>query len=168
MINIMRRNRNIIVIAFVVLVLVFPVFSGQSKISSHVTGKIEVKDDSNTVRVVFEAREAAENRPAEGTLNLDVNGSEAEFEIRYVKVDGSYAWFAAKCTDSSSIRNGQWIFLLVNDGGTPGNLLDHIWWEWVGEGPSAEAVACEKVENIEKPAANKPVETGDIVVYDYE
>jgi hypothetical protein len=94
--------------------------------------------------------------------------TEMYIELEYTAIDGDYAWFAGICTEDGENFTGKWLFGAVHDGGTPGKLVDHIWWEWLPDSDDVEEVAQSKVENFEIPAKNKPISSGDIKVNDYD
>lgn len=156
-------------VAVLVLLAITTLALSQGKVSSNinqVTGKVQVLDEADQyVWVEFEVRKQ-QDQPAEGLFRLwvDNNGKKTFVSLKYLKVDGEYAWFAGRCTQDSGGMAGRWLFLAVHDGGSVGRLLDHIWWEWLPATPDAENIAKNKVENFEKPGSNKPIKSGDIVV----
>jgi hypothetical protein len=164
----MNTKANLLVGALVLLAITTLAFS-QGKTSTgtnQVTGKVQVLDGADGyASVEFEVRKQ-QDQPAEGLFRLsaDNNGRKTSVNLKYLKVDGEYAWFAGKCTQDSGGMAGRWLFLVVHDGGSVGKLLDHIWWEWLPATPDAENIAKSKVENFEKPGSNKPIKSGDIVV----
>ncbi|MHC4068849.1 MAG: hypothetical protein ACYS18_08605 [Planctomycetota bacterium] len=164
----MNTKANLLVVALVLLAITTLVLS-QGKVSAHinrVTGKVQVLDEADeNVWVEFEVRKQ-ESQPAEGLFRLwvDNNGKKTFVSLKYLRVDGEYAWFAGKCTRDSGGMEGRWLFLAVHDGGGIGRLLDHIWWEWLPATPDAENIAENKVESFEKPGSNRPIKSGDIVV----
>ena len=163
----MNTKEAILVVCFFSLLIVVPVFSLQfvSSHSNNAAGKITIADD-NGGSVDFKAVDGKDGQPSTGYLRLKSgDGSkETEAEVKYVNVDGDYAWFAGQCTRDSGGLTGRWFFAAVHDGGTPGKLVDHIWFDWLPDTADAEAVAKSKVENFAKPSSNKPITTGDIVV----
>jgi hypothetical protein len=77
--------------------------------------------------------------------------TEMYIELEYTAIDGKYAWFAGICTEDGERK-----------------LVDHVWWEWLPDSDDVEDVAKSKVENFEIPAKNKPINSGDIKVNDYD
>ncbi|MGC9308877.1 MAG: hypothetical protein ACP5FL_08905, partial [Thermoplasmatota archaeon] len=92
-------------------------------------------------RVVdFNAHEAKENREAKGEMTDYVYDPDDnlrrifEYDVHYVNVDGDYAHFGALCTyDSEDGLTGQWLYVKVLDGGTPGTEGDAMGWRWGSE-----------------------------------
>jgi len=132
-----------------------------------VSGKIKVLDDTNKIALTeFEITKKTTDQSVTGSLSWETENGDTDnyIEIKYVNIDGQYAWFAGKCTQSTEEMADRWLFIAVHDGGTPGNLVDHIWCQWLDSGPDAESIAKEKVENLEKPTNNKPIKSGNIEV----
>ena len=166
---VMVAKKAILMVVVFWIILTMPVFSFSEPMDSGVAknaiGKVEItvdKDQSATVE--FEACEKTDTKPAKGYLHSwQANKSEEIYaEVKYVVVDGDYAWFAGKCTEGKLA--GRWYFIVVHDGGTPGRLVDHFWWDWLADTADAEDLARQKVENTEKPANNKFINNGDIEV----
>jgi len=152
---------------------VFLLFAGipllstaKASCSNEASGNIEVLDAGVRLDVEFEAREAAGSNSGGGFFHYESadHSTKLAAEVFYVKVDDEYAWFAGRCVRDRGDLAGRWFFAAVHDGGTPGSLADHIWWDWLPEGPDAEKTAKRKVENLERPVSNKPVKAGNIVV----
>jgi len=132
-----------------------------------VSGKVQVLDDEGTAWAEFKAAKEKDGGAAGGTFHwwLADGSKEAFIEVVYVTVDEEYGWFAGKCTRySDSSLADRWFFVAVHDGGEPGRLVDHIWWELLPAAQDAESLAKEKVDNLEVPAENKAIEDGEIVV----
>lgn len=153
------------------LVIVVPSFSESQKYTSasksSVTGKVQISADTNKYTwAEFSTRQGKDGLSATGSLHLwsEDNSRQTYVNLAYLNVDGEYAWFAGQCTNDNGSLTGRWLFVAVHDGGNPGRLADHIWWEWLPNSPDAEAVAKSKVENLEKPADNKSIKAGNIVV----
>ena len=168
----MNIKKIILILTAVFVITAVPVFSKQtnSETANNTSGKVQVLDNLDNrdecVWVEFSAREEKNDESAGGFFHrfLDDNSRDTYADVVYVKVDGEYAWFAGKCVMDSAGLSGRWFFAAVHDGGAPGRLVDHIWWDWLPQSPDAETIAAEKVENLEKPANNKPIKNGNIVV----
>ena len=85
-----------------------------------------------------------------------------------MKVDGEYAWLAGKSTKDSTKLANQWFFITIHDGGSPGNLVDHMWWDWLPDTENVENIAKNKVENLEKAENNQIIKDGDIQIFFYK
>lgn len=162
------KTRRIIftVFAYLLVAGLVELSTASASCSNDASGNIEVSNDGARLRVEFEVREAANSGSGGGFFrygSADRSTSLAA-EVFYVKVDDEYAWFAGRCVQDSGDLAGRWFFAAVHDGGTPGSLADHIWWDWLPEGPGAEKTAKRKVENLERPVSNKPIKTGNVVV----
>ncbi len=171
----MNIKKIILMLTVFLLFITVPAFSGgeEPAPANNVVGKVQVLDNGNNDEYAwteFEAHQGKDNQPAGGFFHwwLEDGSRETYVEAVYVKVDGNYAWFAGKCTKDSADLAGRWLFIAAHDGGMPGRLTDHIWWEWLPDTPDAESIAKAKVENLETPASNKPIISGDIVVHCYE
>ena len=153
------------------LITAAPVLCGSIELASSkknsVEAKIDVSDDGGkTVAVEMDAVEAKDAGTAEGDLQIrSQDNSETLVELVYMAVDDDYAWLAGRCTKDSGSLAGKWLFIAVHDGGQPGRLVDQIWLEWLSDGESA---AKQKVDNREKPAESKSIESGEIVVSCYD
>ena len=135
--------------------------------ANNATGKLQIVDDGGRAASVrFDASEACEGQPAKGSLTCSFidQAQPNSVKIQIVKIDGQFAWLAGQCI--SGDLSGRWFFVVVHDGGQPGRLVDHIWWEWLPAGAD-ENTARTKVENLEKPAGNKSITDGNIVVSSY-
>ena len=168
----MNVKKTILAAAVFSLAASVLLFAGQnaSEPANSAVGKVHILINTDeSARVEFEAYEAKNNQPARGFLLCSQKNQnrETHSEVVYVKVDGDYAWFAGKCTRDSGNLKGRWFFIAVHDGGTPGKLVDHIWWDWLPQTPDAESIAKKKVENLERPANNKHISAGDVVVRFY-
>jgi len=165
----MSITKTILVVGVSCIVAAIPVFS-QQKVSAspnNVTGKVQISDNSSgNVSVEFKAYEEKGDQPAKGYFHLwlDDESEETFVDGVYVSVDDEYAWFAGRCTKDTGDLTGRWLFVAVHDGGSPGRLVDHLWWQWLPDTTDAENIAREKVENIETPADNQPIEAGNITV----
>jgi hypothetical protein len=136
-----------------------------AKQSNDASGRATVVDNNQQVTVHLKATE-----DDDGFLQCTSSDNDTEMyiELEYIEIDGKYAWFAGMCTKDGSNFTGRWFFGAVHDGGNPGKLVDHIWWEWLPESDDVEEIAKSKVENLEIPSDNKPIESGDIEVNDYD
>ena len=169
----MNVRKIILVVCVFSLGAVLSAFSQQSKseLANKAMGEVEISaDNGESAWAEFRVSDATSQSSASGFFHywLDDKSKESYVEMAYVKVDGEYAWFAGKCSKSSENLTGRWFFAAVHDGGMPGNLVDHIWWDWLADTPNAESIAKEKVENMERPTANKPIESGDVTVRFYD
>jgi hypothetical protein len=144
--RIMHFQKTILLLTIFSLMMAVPAFSKQGK--NNVSGKVKVSGDDASVWIELRADGAKNSLAASGSLRCWQNNKskETSADVVYMKVDGSYGWLAGKCTRDSGNLTGRWFFMAVHDGGTPGHLADQLW------------------ENLEKPANNKSIETGDIVV----
>ena len=160
----MHFRKTISLLVIFLLMMSIPAFSKQGK--NNVSGKVKVSGDDASVWIDFTAAGAKNSRAIGGSFccQPDGEGKKTCANVVYMKVDGRYAWLAGKCTSDSSGLAGRWFFMAVHDGGTPGYLADHLWLDWLPDTPDAESVAKRKVENLEKPANNKSIEAGNIVV----
>lgn len=160
----MHFQKTILLMTIFSLMMAVPAFSKQGK--NNISGKVKVCGDDASVWIELRADSAKNSLAASGSLRCwqDDKSKETCADVVYMKVDGSYGWLAGKCTTDSSGLAGRWFFMAVHDGGTPGHLADHLWLDWLPDTPDAESIAKGKVENLEKPANNKSIETGDIVV----
>ena len=131
-----------------------------------VVGQVEVTDNGHKALVKFEAEPGSKKLSVDGFFRRSsTDGSGLTYvKLSYLKVDDGYAWFAGRCTQDEGDLTGRWLFATAHDGGKPGRLLDHLWWEWLPDTNDAEAKARSKVENLEKPAYNKSIESGEITV----
>ena len=163
----MKTRKIILAMSVFLLFAGFPLLStAKASCASNASGNIEVLDAGVRLGVEFEAREAANGESGGGFFRYTSadRSNKLAAKVFYVKVDDEYAWFAGRCLQDNGDLTGRWFFAAVHDGGTPGSLADHIWWDWLPEGPGAEKTAKRKVENLERPASNKPVKAGNIVV----
>ena len=129
--------------------------------------EIEASDDDFT-NLKLDVRPKDEELSAKGNLYLwiDSEVDRIKIEIRYLNVDGEFAWMAGECTEDGDQFKDRWIYVVVHDGGEPGRLVDHIWIEWLDEGAQGQQDAEQKLVNLEKPKRNRSIESGDIVVVD--
>jgi len=169
----MSIKKAILMLAVFSLAIAGPLFSKAKKSApaSNATGKVQVLNDSDEYAwAEFEAYESKNGQPAKGLFHywLEDGSEEIYVDVVYVKVDGEYVWFAGKCTEASGELVGRWFFLAAHDGGDPGRLVDHVWWEWLPDTADAETIAERKVNNLEKPANNKSIENGNVVVNFYD
>jgi len=165
----MRISKTFSILTVVSLILAVPVFSEKltAAPANSASGKVEiVSSDDQTASAEFKANVGKAQQPANGFFRVSAEdkGTETYVDVVYVKVDGDYAWFAGKCTRDSEGLMGRWFFIVVHDGGKPGRLADHIWWDCLPDTDDAESIAKEKVENFEIPESNKPIKSGDIEV----
>lgn len=138
------------------LIISVVILTGCSCFAGILKGNVDVISDDVQVKVALSARNSGK-----GTIRINEEGSLiAKINVKYTKFDDGYAWLGGKCT--SGDYEGQWFFAAVNDGGKPAELVDHLWWEWLGSG--GEQDVKNKVENIEIPAESKSIVNGDIVI----
>jgi len=64
--------------------------------------------------------------------NLNVYG--ANINCVLVESSTNNAWFSGQVV-SGNVGTGQWVFVKVHDGGTPGRIGDQIWGSFVGQDP---------------------------------
>ena len=94
----------------------------------------------------------------------DVVGQDLRYDVKYVRVNSNRVWFAAKCTyDTGNTYVGKWLFVKVDDGGTPGRKGDYIGWDW--NSGTNEADAAKRVRIYGSPANWWPVIDGNLVVH---
>lgn len=107
-------------------------------------------------RIEFNAHEGD---PAKGMLNYrDANGDWFRVDIDCVTVVGKRALFSGPITSGSQDEwVGQWLLVIVFDGGTPGRKGDLVWGEMFPDDPG-----CEPQSFPDKPW---PVENGNLVVH---
>lgn len=149
-----------------------PDFAGPA---AKATGGIEVQEGANTAWVEFNAHEGdADHRgrgrqQAKGEFCWQLGDPEDPdrticVDVVYVKVDGDTAWFAGPAVvDSADNLVGHWLFVMVVDGGTPATAGDEAWWQWLGE--DAGDTAAEMVEEMDVPANEKTIVSGNLVVH---
>ena len=93
----------------------------------------------------------------------DVTGRDLYYDMKYVRVNDDEAWFAAKCTDDSRDKlEGRWLFVKVEDGGTPGRKGDYIGWDWK---TTDEAKAANRVKIHDGPTYWWKVIDGNLKVH---
>lgn len=118
----------------------------------------------------FNAHEEMDSRPAKGRMQTwNVTSlRELHYYVKHVVVDDDTAWFAAQCiSDSGGVYDGQWLFVKVVDGGTPGAAGDEIGWDW--SSGMDETDAAERVRSEETPDHWWGVVIdGNLVVHTYE
>lgn len=132
--------------------------------AEHISGKLSLNDQAGQERSAeFRVRQNQDGN-GQGQFSYKVPDGETKIDIRYVKVDGNCAWFAGKCSQDSQGRQDSWVFFAVQDGGSPGNLVDYIWVEWIPAEKDAEIHAKDKVENLERPSESQPINSGDIII----
>jgi len=156
-----------VAVALLVGIIVIPIFAAR-KAAEKVTGT--VGGPPRGWYAEFDAHEAFGHRPAKGAMRRwsDVVGRVTYFDVKYVRVEGNTAWFAAVCTYDSSTtdnREGKWAFVKVFDGGTPGTTGDKIGWDWNSVN---ETDAESRVEAMDTPD-NGPwsITDGNLVVHTY-
>jgi len=132
----------IIIAALVLTVTPALIFAGNNGPAKKATGGISIYEpwDGGHREVSFNAHEAVGNKDAKGKMVDDVYGPDGvlrrvfEYDVKYVRVDGDYAYFGAYCTnDSKGDLTGEWLYIKVQDGGTPGTNGDYIGWKWGSE-----------------------------------
>jgi len=129
-------------------------------------GDISISDDGRELQAKFKMMLTNSDDTGSGFFQYSDGQSTILIEVTCLKIDGEYAWFAGKCTKNGADKMGRWFFAVVHDGGNPGRLVDHIWWEWIAESDNAESIAKSKVENMEIPSERKLITEGDIKVSD--
>lgn len=163
----MKTRKIILAVSVCLLFVGFPLLStATASCSNEASGNVEVSSAGARLDVEFAIRETANSESGAGFFHYESTDRSTKLaaEVFYVKVDDEYAWFAGRCVRDRGDLAGRWFFAAVHDGGTPGSLADHIWWDWLPEGPGAEKTAKSKVENLERPVSNKPIKAGNIVV----
>ncbi|MHC4843238.1 MAG: hypothetical protein ACYTEE_05500 [Planctomycetota bacterium] len=147
-----------------ILICLFCHLTAVAKQPSEASGRFNVTNDNQQMSVNLKVTDD------DGFLRCTSSDNDTEMyiEVEYSEIDGKYAWFAGICTEDGANFTGKWLFGAVHDGGTPGKLVDHVWWEWLPDSDDVEDVAKSKVENLEIPADNKPIGSGDIKVNDYD
>lgn len=141
------RVKGLITIALVVVLLLNTGAALAESPAGRTTGQVTLGPPLDGWYANFSAHEAKNGRLAKGSILIrDDEGRELEFDVKYVKVraDRNLAWFAAQCTpdslssDDPDYKVGQWLFVKVKDGGTPGSKTDHMGWEWCTNEKQAE------------------------------
>lgn len=140
----MTLKRSICLLFIVGTLVAMPVGAkpGKGGAAQKATGSISIfeKWDGGYREVSLNAHEAKANRPAKGQMVDMVYGPDGnlrrvfEYEVKYVRVDGDVAHIGALCTlDSADALTGNWLYVKVEDGGTPGRKGDGIGWKWGSE-----------------------------------
>lgn len=116
----------------------------------------------------FNAHEAKADRDAKGQIYhwSDEMEREIQIEVEYVNIEDEWGYFAGVCTyDSLDGTNiGQWLYVVVYDGGTPGTNGDQVWWDW---NSSDEADAEQRVADGDTNSIEKGIIEGNLVVHTY-
>jgi len=61
-------------------------------------------------------------------------------DVHYVSVDSGEAYVAAYCwLDTAGKQTGKWLYMIVEDGGTPGSEGDKMYAKWFNTEPEASA-----------------------------
>ena len=143
-------------------------FANQGGSAGKVSAQLNVScDGEEQLEVKLKAVEVNNGVRGKGYFRcLPEQGGRIYAKVVYVTVDGDYAWVAGECTDSDTDMEGRWFFLVAHDGGKPGQDVDHIWWDWLADSDDDEEIARKKVENLQTPSNNRPIESGDIEVKD--
>ena len=151
---------------FTFALVMFSLVLSVPALANSASGEVKISSGADKGVVKFNVVEGANSKAGDGFLHFSLAKSKEEIHIKvsYVKVDGEYAWFAGECTQDGVSQIGLWFFGAVHDGGKPGKLVDHIWWEWLPDSEDAESIAGSKVENLEIPSENKTITDGDITV----
>jgi len=145
------------VLAVFALILILParLYAAETK------GEVLVSDDGTELHTKFKITLNDSGNSGNGFFQYSDEQSTVRIKVKYLKVDGEYAWFAGKCVEDGIDKLDRWFFAVVHDGGKPGNIADHIWWEWLD---NTESIAKSKVENLEIPSERKQIKDGDITV----
>lgn len=168
----MRRKRTLVLTGIVLLVVALSVQAKPENAgpAEKATGSISIFEpyDDGHREVSFNAHEAKGNRPAKGQMKdlvYDPDGNlrrTFEYDVEYVNVDGDTAYFGAQCTyDSAGTQTGEWLYVKVHDGGTPGRKGDHIGWKWGTETEVSDWVA----GGTEAPGWWRAATDGNLVVH---
>ena len=172
----MSRFVTMIVLAGVVAGLaVAPAFAGPGKgPAEKATGGLMIQENNGAeAKVEFNAHEQKgdgekEGDKAKGEFTwwlLDANGEVARMivvDVSIVQVDGDMAWFAGEATeDTGDTKVGDWLYVAVYDGGTPGTDGDTIGWKWVGTMAAAQTA----VDTMDEDVNDKPILAGNLVVH---
>jgi len=157
----MKLKKQILALSILVLIVSFPAVLQAAKAE----GSIKVADAGAALQAKFKMLTTGQGS-ANGFFQYSTANKKEQVRITvsYLKIDGKYAWFAGECTADGVGNIGNWFFGVVHDGGTPGRLVDQIWWEWIPDSNQAKAQAKRKVENLEIPSDNKKIQAGDIKV----
>lgn len=135
------------------------------------TGFISIYEpwDGGHREVDFNAHEAMMDRSAKGEMADYVYGPDGnlrrvfEYRIFYVRVDGDYGHFGAKCNyDSVGNLEGNWLYVKVYDGANPGSSGDYIGWKW-----GSETQVMSWVENGSTTGWWRKAIDGNLVVHTY-
>ena len=157
----MESKKRHLVLSALIVIQIFPAFI----YAASANGQITVSQGSKIFDVKLNMDDTKSDKGFIQSVDQG-SGDSVRIQISYITIDGEYAWFAGKCTDGRADKIGEWLFGVVHDGGKPGNLVDHLWWEWIGDGDDAEAKARAKVDNLQIPSGRKAVQSGDIKIGD--
>jgi hypothetical protein len=135
-------------------------------LSVEIKGEVTLSDNGKMVPAELKTTGNNFQGPANGFFQYSENGRKIVITVTYLKTDGEYAWFAGKCTGDGVDYTGRWFFAAVHDGGTPGRLVDHLWWEWISDSDNARSIAESKVRNMRVPSERKKIQSGDIKISD--
>jgi hypothetical protein len=133
----MRRFFLVVLIAMILTIPSAIVVAGGP--AEKATGSIGIYEpwDGGHRKVSFNAHEASGNRPAKGNMIDMVFGPDGnlrrkfQYDVVYVHVEDNWARFGAYCIyDSGGVKTGDWLYVKVEDGGTPGTAGDYIGWKW--------------------------------------
>ncbi|MDD5459507.1 MAG: hypothetical protein PHF37_08965 [Phycisphaerae bacterium] len=153
------KMAKIVVPAFTLIIL----FGSLLK-AEHVSGKLYlINKAKQNYSAEFRVRQNQDGA-AHGQFSFKIGDGETKIDIRYIKVDGNCAWFAGKCSQDPQGRQNSWVFFAVQDGGSPGNLVDYLWVEWMSAEPGTEIQAKGKVDNLERPSESQSINGGNIII----
>mgnify|MGYP006303466339 CR=1 FL=1 len=169
----MVRKRTICSLVIVAMAATLPLLAKPDHAgpAEKATGSITLFEpyDGGYRDVSFNAHEARANRPAKGEMTdmvYDPDGNLRrvfEYDVMYVRVDGDYAWFGAVCTlDSEGAKTGDWLYVRVMDGGTPGTEGDSMGWKW-----GSETQVMDWVEDGDSDTWWRMAIAGNLVVHTY-
>lgn len=167
----MRVNRVLFTLAAFVLLLTNAALRAENDNNKPKAafGKLQVEIDGEESLVNFYILKDCEDIARKGRFFVTPeNETEKTYlEIRHYLIDSNFSWFAARCVkDPHGDNKGKWLFVLIHDDGSPGELFDHIWWEWIDEGNESEKIAVEKIKKMAKPKNNLAIKDGEIEIDD--
>jgi hypothetical protein len=101
----------------------------------------------------FNAHEDTGTRAAKGQIywyrdHPDYGDRDLWCDVRYVSVDAGKAFVAAYCwLDTAGKQTGKWLYMIVEDGGTPGSEGDLMWARWYNTELEASAAVAGMVNS---------------------
>jgi len=167
------RVKGLITIALVVVLLLNTGVALAKGPAPKATGEVGIPVDGWWAEFSAHHEEVIDEiYTGKGSMRIWSDVIEREFlfdDVKYVRIKGNKAWFAAKCTDDNlpsddpDYKVDQWLFVKVLDGGTPGRNGDYIGWDW--DSGTDEADVAKRVEIYRPPAGWWGVIKGNLKVH---